>query len=75
MNLYIKQKQTRRHRKQTYGFQWGKGDQLGVWDYRYILLYIKQIIKDPLYSTGNYKVKESEKEHLYFYIYITLLYT
>ena len=34
MNLYIKQKQTQRHRKQTYGYQRGKAgrDKLGVWD-------------------------------------------
>ena len=35
MNLYTKQKQTHRHRKQTYGYQRGKGggrDKLGVWD-------------------------------------------
>ena len=34
MNLYIKQKQTHRHRKQIYGYQRGKGkrDKLGVWD-------------------------------------------
>ena len=34
MNLYTKQKQTHRHRKQTYGYQrvkWGR-DKLGVWD-------------------------------------------
>ena len=34
MNLITKQKRTPRHRKQTYGFQRGKGggDKLGVWD-------------------------------------------
>ena len=35
MNLFTKQKQTHRHRKQTYGYQVGKGggrDKLGVWD-------------------------------------------
>ena len=36
MNLYTKQKQTHRHRKQTYGYQrrkgrWGR-DKLGGWD-------------------------------------------
>ena len=37
-NLFTKQKQTHRHRKQTYGSQRGKGggvegrDKLGVWD-------------------------------------------
>ena len=57
MNLFTKHKQTHRHRKQTYGYQKGKEgrDKLGVWDYRYTLLYIKQINnKDFLYSTGNY---------------------
>ena len=35
MNLFTKEKQTHRHRKQTYGYQRGKGwgrDKLGVWD-------------------------------------------
>ena len=34
MNLFTKQKQTHRHRKQTYGHQRGKGgvDKLEVWD-------------------------------------------
>ena len=36
MNLCTKQKQTHRHRKQTYGYQRIKGqggeDKLGVWD-------------------------------------------
>ena len=34
MNLFTKQKQMHRHRKQTYGFQRGKKgrDKLGVWD-------------------------------------------
>ena len=34
MNLFTKQIQTRKHRKQTYGYQrakWGR-DKLGVWD-------------------------------------------
>ena len=35
MNLFAKQKQTHRHRKQTYGYQgerrWGR-DKLGIWD-------------------------------------------
>ena len=33
--LTAEQKQTHRHRKQTYGYQWGKGsgrDKLEVWD-------------------------------------------
>ena len=35
MNLYSKQKQTHRHREQTYSYQRGKGgveDKLGIWD-------------------------------------------
>ena len=34
MNFFTKQKQTHRHRKQTYGYQRGKGrgEKLGVWD-------------------------------------------
>ena len=33
MNLFMKQKQTQRHRKQTYGYPRGReGDKLGVWD-------------------------------------------
>ena len=72
MNLYTKQKQTHRYRKQTYGYQRGKwegiNEEVGI--NTYTLLYIKQIPnKDLLYSTGNYtqyfiiiyKGKESEK--------------
>ena len=75
MNLFTKQKQTHRHRKQTYGYQKKKR---GInWEFginRYTLvLYIKQInYKDLLYSTGNYiqyliityNGKESEKEYI-----------
>ena len=33
MNLFTKQKQTHKHRKQTDGYQRGRGvDKLGVWD-------------------------------------------
>ena len=34
MNLYMKQKQIHRHRKQIYSYQQGRGegDKLGVWD-------------------------------------------
>ena len=74
MKLFSRQKQTRRHRKQTYGYQWGKGGiNQGFGINRYTLLYIKQITnKDLLYSTGNYiqylvinyNGKESEKEYV-----------
>ena len=79
MNLFIKQKQTHRHGKQTYGYQRGKGgginQETGI--NMYTLLYIKQITnKDLLYSTGKYTQyyvitsngKESEKEWGYMYV-------
>ena len=47
MNLFTKQKQTHRHRKQTYGQEYGIN--------RYTLLYRRQINnEDLLYSTRNY---------------------
>ena len=57
MNLFTKQKQTHRHRKQTYGYQRGRGEQInqefGI--KMFTLLYIKQITnKDLVYSTGNF---------------------
>ena len=79
MNLFRKQKQTHKHRKQIYGYQsgqQGKGGQInqefGI--NTYTLLYIKWINdKDLLYSTGpqylviTYNEKESEKEYIYTY--------
>ena len=72
MNLFTKQKQTHRHRKQIYDYRRGKvggiNQKFGI--KRYTLPYIKQITnKDLLYSTGNYtqyfvityKGKESKK--------------
>ena len=57
MNLFIKQKQTHKHRKQTYGYQRGKVGRGINWEAGisiYTLLYIKLMIsKDLLYSTGN----------------------
>ena len=80
-NLYTKQKQTHRHRKQTYSYQRGKGGWGGINQEFginiYTLLYMKQITKkDLLYSTGNYtkyfvityKGKESEKKYIYMYV-------
>ena len=77
MNLFTKQKQTHRHRKQTYGYQRGKGGEGGINQRfginRYTLLHIKQINnKDLLYSIGDYiqylvityNGKESEKEYI-----------
>ena len=46
-NLFTKQKQTHRHRKQTYGYQRGRGGGIH-WEFeinRCILSYVKQINK------------------------------
>ena len=80
MNLFTKQKQTHRHRTQTYGYQRGKVGGGGINQESGInihtLLYIKQMNnKDLVYSTGNYTQclvityngKESEKEYRYVY--------
>ena len=79
MNLFTKQKQTHRHRKQTYGYQRGKvggGIDQEFGFSRNTLLYIKQINnEDLLYNTGNYiqclvinyNGKESENEYIYTY--------
>ena len=75
-------KQTHRHGKQIYGYQKGKGGGLNqeVGINTYTLLYIKQITnKDLPYSARNYTQyfvityngKESGKEYIYVYIYIT----
>ena len=56
MNLFIKQKQTHRHRKQTYGHQrQNRGYKFEFGINRHTLLYIKETNnKDLPYSTGNY---------------------
>ena len=77
MNLFTKQKQTHRQRKQTYGYQGDSGEWGGInQEFEinlYTLLYKKQInSKDLLYSTGNhtqyfvitYNGKKSEKEYI-----------
>ena len=73
MNLFTKQKQTYRCRKQSYGNKGGKEGGIN-WEIEIhicTLLYIKQITnKHLLYSTGNstqyslmtYMGKESKKE-------------
>ena len=76
MNLFTKQTQTHKHRKQICNYQ--TEQEAGGINYEfctsiYILLYIKQINKGLLYSTGNYiqylvityDGKESEKEYIY----------
>ena len=76
MNLFTKQKQTHRHRKQTYGYQRGRGwgrDKLGVWDYQIQTTIYKINNKVLLCSTGNYiqypvlnhNGKEYEKEYIH----------
>ena len=79
MNLFTKQKQSHRYRKQTYGYQGARGEQIN-WEiviHIYTLLYIKQITnKNLLYITGNstkysvmtYIGKESKKEWIYAYV-------
>ena len=44
MNVYIKQKQTPRHRKQTYGYQRGKvgggiNEEFGISSYKLLFIY------------------------------------
>ena len=56
MNLFTKQKQTHRHRKQTMvtkGERRGR-DKLGVWEQQIHTTIYKINNKDLLYSTGNY---------------------
>ena len=76
INLFTKQKQTHRHRRQIYGYQRGKGRGEVNWEFginMYMLLHLKQANKDPPCSTGNcmqylivtYNGKESEKEQVY----------
>ena len=79
MNLFTKQKQSHRYRKQTYGYQGGK--RAGInWEIEidiYTLLYIKQIVNKNLvysirnstqYSVMTYVGKESKKEWMYVYV-------
>ena len=80
MNLFTKQKQSHRRRKQTYGYQGGKGGGGINWEIGidiYTLLCIKQITnKDLLYSTKKstqysvmtYMGNESKKEWIYVYV-------
>ena len=80
MNLFTKQKQSHRCKKQTYGYQAGKVGEGINWEIGidiHTLLYIKQLTKkDLLYSTGNstqysvmtYMGKESNKEWIYVYV-------
>ena len=80
-NLYTKQKQTHRHRKQTYSYQRGKGGWGGINQEFginiYTLLYMKEVNnKDLLYSTGNstqYSVitymRKNLKKNEYMYMY------
>ena len=74
MNLFMSQKQTHRHRKQTYGYQKGKGWEgvRGVWDQQIHTTIYKINSKVLLQSTGNYiqypvinhNGKEYEKEYI-----------
>ena len=83
MNLFTKQKQTHRYRREKK--QWlpkgkvGRGINQKFWINQYTLLYITQINnKDLFYSTGNYiqyllisyNGKEYEKVYIYIYVYV-----
>ena len=77
MTLFTKQKQSHRCRKQTYGYQRGKGEGGITWEIGsdiYTLLYIKQITnKDLPYSTGNsaqYSVMAYMGKNLKEWIYV-----
>ena len=77
MNLFTKQKQTHRHRKQTYGYQRGRGWSGMDWEFgisRRKLLYREWINNKVLlcgignyiqYLVTNYNGKEYEKEYVY----------
>ena len=75
MNLFTKQKQTHRHRKQTYGQQRGKlgEDKLGIWDQKiHTTIYKIDKQQGPTMQTRKlqyleimYNGKESEKEYIY----------
>ena len=82
MNLFTKQKRSRRCRKQIYGYGVGREAGVGMINWEIgidvnTLLYIKQITnKDLVYSIGNstqysvmtYMGKESKKEWIYVYV-------
>ena len=83
MNLFTKQKQSHRCRKQTYGSQGGKGvgrDKLQDWN-GHIHTTVHKIDKqqDLLYSTGYYiqyvVITYNGKESKYIYIFESLCYT
>ena len=58
MNLFMKQKQTHRHRKQTYGYQRAQGrrDKLEVWD---------QQIHTTIYKIGKQQGPTVQHRELY----------
>ena len=82
MNLFTKQKQTHRHKKQTYGYQREKrkGEKNQEFEMnRYTLLYIKQINNkgllnstegDVQYLVIAYNGKESEKIYIHTYVFV-----
>ena len=83
MNLFTKQKQSHRCRKQTYGYWGDKSEGAGInWeigiDHMYSTIYIKQIAnKNMLYSIGNstqYSVMPISENNLkkkkWIYVYV-----
>ena len=71
INLSMKQKQTVRHREQTYGGQgggvWGR-DGLGLWDQQKQTTIYRMGQQGPLYSTGNHNDKEYEIEYTHIFV-------
>ena len=82
MNIPTKEKQTHRHRKQTYGCQGGEGRRGVDWEFgisRCKLLYIEWINNRVLlYSIAKYnqypvilEMEKNMKKNIYIYVYIT----
>ena len=70
MNLFTKQKQTHRHRKQSNGNKRGKeggiDEELGINRYSFLLYITENYIQ---YLVIAYNGKESKKEYKYIYTY------
>ena len=75
INLFMKQKQTHRHREQSCGCQEVGRDGLGVWDQQMQTI-IYRMDKQQVYKTGNYiqypMINHNGKEYktnVYIYMY------
>ena len=73
MNVFIKQKQTHRHKKQTYGYQKGKGEAgqtryLGVTDIHHKIgkqIYTIKQVTDIHHKIGKQQVPTVQHRELY----------